>query len=188
MKVIFKALEKGRNEHFTLVMKEDGSIDFHKTIEGKIKSYIPLFTGTLDYRHVIENLLSAFMKSLIPIDPKDSIYQQYIILIPKSGEKLKEFYEKYYTSGEKMIIPNDNKAEIISKSMADYFLIDFLPEITKYSFGFAFVIDPEADELNYLINMNNEFFMVGLKERDFDEIIKKYLRLKRTDGGSLGVC
>ena len=180
-KVIFKVLEKGRNEHFTMVFDNNGNIDFHKTIEGKIKSYTPLLKGTIDFQKIIEDFIGTLKKKLISIDPEDTIYHQHIILIPKSAEKLMEFFDKYYISGEKMIVPNDKEAEIISKSMADYFRIDYFPEITNYSFGLAFLIDPETEEFDYLINKNNAYFLLRLKEEEFGKIIQKHLQLKRVD-------
>ena len=103
--------------------------------KGKMKSYTPLLKGTFDYQNAIKDLLRKLREKLIPLDPKDNVFKKYIILIPKSQEKLREFYNKHYVSGEKLIIPNDNKAEVISKSMPQYFFVDYFPEIEKYSFS-----------------------------------------------------
>jgi len=179
MKIIIKALENGVNEHITMMMKEDGSVDFHKTKEGKTKSYTPLLKGTIDYRKIVEGFMSILFGQLkTPIDLKDQLYREYIVLIPKSEEKLTEFYERFYTKSERMIIPDKKIKEEIAKSIEDYFIIDYLPEISKYPFGLAFAINPEEENLDYLVNVNNGYFLVGMKEKEFERIIGKSFKIE----------
>ncbi len=179
VKVIIKALKKGMNEHFTMLVKEDGSVDFHKTKEGKTKFYTPLLKGTIDYRKIVEDLVSILLRQLkTPIDTKDQTYQEHIVLIPKSEEKLTEFYERFYTKGEKMIIPDKKGKEKIAELIEDYFIIDYLPEMSKYAFSLAFVIDPEEENMDYLINIKNDYFLVGMNEKEFERILKKSFRIE----------
>jgi len=178
-KIIFKAHEKGANSHLTAMMKEDGSIDFHETKEGKMKSYTPLLRGTLDYQKFVEDFMSILLGQLkTPIDLKDQIYREYIVLIPKSKEKLTEFYERFYTKGEKMIIPDKKGKEKIAESIEDYFIIDYLPEMSKYAFSLAFVIDPKEENIDYLVNIRDCYFLVGMKEKEFERIFKKSFRIE----------
>jgi len=160
-------------------VKEDGSVDFHKTKEGKTKVYTPLLKGTIDYRKIAEDLMSILLKQLkTPIDTKDQTYQEHIVLIPKSEEKLTEFYERFYTKGEKMIIPDKKVKEKIAESIEDYFIIDYLPEMSKYAFSLAFVIDPKEENIDYLVNIKNDYFLVGMKEKEFERILKKSFRIE----------
>lgn len=179
MKIIIKALEKGMNEHFTMMVKKDGSVDFHKTKEGKTKFYAPLLKGTIDYRKITEDVVSILLRQMkTPIDIKDQTYQEHIVLIPRSGEKLTEFYERFYAKGKKIIVPDKKVSEKIVESIEDYFVIDYLPEISKYAFSLAFVVNPKEENIDYLANINNDYFLVGMKEKEFERILKKSFRIE----------
>jgi hypothetical protein len=179
MKMIIKALEKGMNEHFTMMIREDGFVDFHKTREGKTKLYTPLLKGTVDYWKIVEDIVSILLKQLkTPIDPKDQTYQEHIVLIPKSEEKRTDFYERFYIKGGKMILPSKKVSEKIVESIEDYFIIDYLPEISKYSFSLAYAVNPKEENIDYLVNVNNDYFLVGMNEKELDRILKKSFRIE----------
>lgn len=186
IKIIMKAFEKGVKEHFTMVMKEDGSIDFHETKEGKLKSYTPLMKGTLNYRKIVEEFMKIVLERLTnPIDIKNPAYQDYIVLIPKSAEALTKFYEKFYIKGEKMIFPHKKTSKEIAESIENYFVLKYLPEISEYPFGLAVVINPEEEPLNYLIHANNAYFLIEIKEKDMEDLISKSIKIHEVHGRSI---
>ena len=179
IKIIFKVLDKGADEHFTMKMKEDGSVDFHKTKEGKTKSYTPLLKGKIDFRKFLEDFISILLEQLeTPINPKDQTYRNYIVMIPRSKEKLTEFYERFYTNGKRMIITGKKTEEEINKSIEEYFIIDYLSESSQCPFSFAFVINPEKEDMEYLVNRNNVYFLVGMKEKEFERIVRESFKIE----------
>jgi len=187
MKLILKVLEKGVNEHFTMMMKEDGSVDFHKTKEGKSKSYTPVAKGTLNYWKIAEDFMRVIFRHLKnPIDIEDPTYQDYIVLIPKSAEALTEFYKRFYIKDEKMIFPDKKTSKKIAESIEDYFIVRYLPEASEYPFGLAFVINPEGEYLNYLIHANNVYFLIGMKEKELKRIIEKSFKIESISCSNCG--
>jgi hypothetical protein len=179
MKVIIKVLKKGVNEHFTMKMKEDGSIDLHKTKEGKFKSHTPLARGVFNYKKFMENISEILLSCLKnPINIYDPAYQNYVVLIPKSAEALTEFYIRFYIKGERMIFPDTKTSKEIAKSIMDYFIVKYLPEIGKEHFPYAFVVNLEEEDLKYLICVNYAYFLIEIKEEEFDRIMEKSLRIE----------
>jgi hypothetical protein len=179
IKLIFKILKKGVNEHFTMKMRENGSLDFHKTKEGKCKSHTSLVKGVVNYKKIMEDVIEVLLSCLKnPIDINDPAYQDYIVLIPKSLEAVAEFYNRFYIKGERMIFPDKKTSKEIAKSIMNYFIIKYLPEIGKEHFPYAFVVNLEEEDLKYLIRVNNAYFLIEIKEKEFDRIMEKSLRIE----------
>lgn len=155
-KLIVKILSK-LNEHLTLSVKDDGAFDFHHTKEGKEKNYIPLAKGRINLdklREAVEKLQQDMFKALKnPIKITDESLQEFIFMIPKSQELLKEFYAKYYpVVGRKQIYPDSETQKLMARDLQRYFHIGYVDEIMKEKFAFALLLDPDDESMKFLFN------------------------------------
>jgi len=145
------------NEHFTFSVKDDGAFEFHRTKEGKEKNYIPLAKGSINLdklREAVEELQQDMFKALKnPLKITDKSLQEFIFIIPKSQESLKEFYAKYYpVVRRKQIYPNSETRKLMAKELQRYFHIGYAEEIVKERFAFALLLDPDDESIKFLFN------------------------------------
>lgn len=163
-KLIVKILSK-LNEHFTLSVKDDGAFDFHHTEEGKEKNYIPLAKGRINLdklREAVEKFQQEIFKALKnPVEIADQSLQEFIFMIPKSQELLKEFYAKYYPiTGRKQIYPDSETQKRMVKELQRYFHMGYVDEIIKEKFPFAFLLNPEDESIKFLFNDHGKCWIV----------------------------
>jgi len=141
----------------TLSVKDDGAFDFHHTKEGKEKNYVPLAKGRINLhkiREAVEELQQDMFKALKnPIKITDESLQEFIFMIPRSQELLKEFYAKYYpVVGRKQIYPDLEAQKLMAKELQRYFHVGYRDEIMKEKFAFAYLLGPDDESIKFLLN------------------------------------
>lgn len=171
-KIGFKFLED--EEHFTMKFLSEGIIDFHETVEGKVKKYPR--AGKLDIKVLAETLRETFErelpKILKEIDITDPKYENVEVIVCPKKEAIKKAIEPIEVKKRKITI-GKNK-------IYDMLLSVPMRKLPDYDFQVAFWGSEGEERATYRID--GRYFV--LKIDDFTELFNKIIgKLNIQDSG-----
>jgi hypothetical protein len=166
--IIIKALDR-LNEHLTLVIKDDGTFNFHFTKEGNIHRQTRLAEGKIDLERLKVRAEAIYKKSLRPVNLKAKRLYNFMVLWPRNSESWNKFYWRLYEyKNRKMIYPDSVKLKEIEPTLEDYFDIRYFDELPKspdhHSLPFGMYSNIKSDRFGVLFHDEKNYYAVPISE------------------------
>lgn len=148
--IIFKSLKAKRDEHYTLVIKQNGYVELHLTKEKPHKKHDTLAQGQVNIEKLKSEAEKIYRRVIKPIQKSDQRYRDFLVLIPKCMELLIDFYQRSFIEEDRFIYPSKDKEEMLEKEMKKHFDMVYFDELKSIKIKFAFALS-SRNHLYYLL-------------------------------------
>lgn len=89
--------------------------------------------GRIDITQLKEKALEYYQKTSEPIDINNPVYQDFIVLVPKSLGALERFCDRYYPiKHRRMTYPDGKRLKEMEQEVYEYFHEAYMDEIFRY--------------------------------------------------------
>ena len=163
--IIIKAID-WVDKHLTWSVKEDGTFKLHMTKEGNVSEHTRLVKGRMDLEKLKRTAQKIYQKSAKPINPKNRLLGNFVVLLPKNLEAWNKFYWRLYEyKRRKIIYPDSTKLKEMERDIEDYFDVLYMDELSEpQSFLIGMYSDPEGKRFGILLSKDSNYYMMPINE------------------------